>query len=454
MLPKLGIMGRSHRNGRGACRQGEIIDRAFFLGELIGSLKVPEGLDALDGHSGQVQAIAAMGLAMAATRSETEQRECFLLQLPGQFAAAKAELRQRAEVAHQGRPIEDLEHMSIKRGNFMHSRALPEIRGLSVNSDIFYFLHVGARRLEYGTIFIPIRNEMDRHEELRLFIRATELGSFSRVAQERGIRQSTVSKVIARLEDRWTTTLFQRTTRRVTLTEAGGLALERARAAIDTLDELDRLVGETDREPVGLLRIHASVAFARYVLARLVADFVRAYPRLQVDFVTADRPIDLVEEAVDLAFVTGPFKDGGHSSRLVGHFERVVVAAPEFLAHAGDVKGPDRLAGLPCIISTYEQSAERWRLFNGQDVTDVVVSGPVKASSGGIAHELALSGLGIALVPEYLVSRDLRTGELVRILPGWKGDPDEARAIWTSGRRLSYKAEALISFIAERLLER
>ncbi len=191
---------------------------------------------------------------------------------------------------------------------------------------------------------------MDRHDELRLFVRAAELGSFSRAANERGIRQSTVSKVIAALEHRWATSLFQRSTRRVTLTEAGSLALQRAHAAIDALDELDRLVGQTEREPMGLLRIHASVAFARYVLARLVADFVRLHPRVQVDFVTADRPIDLVEEAVDLGFVTGLFRDGGHSSRLVGHFERIVVAAPGLLEMAGEVTEPAKLASLPCII--------------------------------------------------------------------------------------------------------
>lgn len=295
---------------------------------------------------------------------------------------------------------------------------------------------------------------MDHHDGLRLFLRAAELGSFSRAAVDRGIRQSTVSKVIAGLEQRWATTLFQRTTRRVTLTETGTLALERARVAIDALDELDRLVGETDREPIGLLRIHASVAFARYVLARLVADFVRVHPQVQVDFVTADHSIDLVEEAVDLSFITGPFKEGSHASCLVGRFERIVVASPEFVAQAGTMPGPKCLAGLPCIISTYEQTAQTWCLSDGKKAVEVVVSGPVKASSGGIAHELALSGLGVALVPDYLVARDLRSGQLVQLLPQWKGDPEEARAIWTSGRRLSYKAEALISFIAERLLGR
>lgn len=292
---------------------------------------------------------------------------------------------------------------------------------------------------------------MDRHDELRIFVRAAELGSFSRVALERGVRQSTVSKAISGLEERWTTSLFQRTTRQVKLTEAGGLALAGARAALDALDELDRLVGETDREPVGLLRIHASVAFARYVLARLVADFVRLNPRVKVDFVTADHPIDLVQEAVDLAFVTGPFKDSNNASRLVGQFERIVVAAPEFIQRHGYVESPTQLAELPCIISTYEQSAEQWRLFNGEEFVDVVVSGPVKASSGGIAHELTLSGLGIALLPEYLVAKDLQSGALLTVLSQWRGDPDEARAIWTSGRRLSYKAEALIAFVADRL---
>lgn len=292
---------------------------------------------------------------------------------------------------------------------------------------------------------------MDHAETLRILLRTAELGSFSRVAAERGVRQSTVSKVIAGLELRWSTTLFQRTTRRVTLTETGALAVERARAAIDALDELDRLVGETDREPVGLLRIHASVAFARYVLARLVADFVHLHPRVQVDFVTADHAIDLVEEAVDLSFVTGPFREGSHSSRMVGRFERIVVASPDFVGRMGPVAAPASLAALPCIITSYEQAAQRWHLSDGLITEEVVVAGPVKASSGGIAHELALAGLGAALVPDYLVSRDLANGQLVRLLPTWKGDADEARAIWTSSRRLSFKAEALISFIADRL---
>lgn len=295
---------------------------------------------------------------------------------------------------------------------------------------------------------------MDHAETLRILLRTAELGSFSRVAAERGVRQSTVSKVIAGLEQRWSTTLFQRTTRRVTLTETGTLAVERARAALDALDELDRLVGETDREPMGLLRIHASVAFARYVLARLVADFVRLNPRVQIDFVTADHAIDLVEEAVDLSFVTGPFREGSYSSRLVGRFERIVVAAPDFVARYRPIEEPAALATLPCVITSYEQAAQRWHLSDGEADLEVVVSGPVKASSGGIAHELALAGLGAALVPDYLVSRDLFSGRLIRLLPQWRGEAEEARAIWTSGRRLSFKAEALIGFIAERLADR
>ena len=293
---------------------------------------------------------------------------------------------------------------------------------------------------------------MDRHDELRLFIRAAELGSFSRVALELGVRQSTVSKIIAGLEARWSTTLFQRTTRRVTLTETGGRALERARAALEALDDLDRLVGETDREPVGLLRIHASVAFARYVLARLVADFVHQHSRVQVDFVTADHAIDLVEEAVDLSFVTGPFREGSVASRLVARFDRIVVASPEFIARFGPVSDPALLASLPCVITSYELAAQRWQLSNGRTTQEVVVAGPVKASSGGIAHELALAGLGVALVPDYLVSRDLVSGALVRLLPDWLGTEEEARVIWTSGRRLSFKAQALIDFVAGRLL--
>lgn len=294
---------------------------------------------------------------------------------------------------------------------------------------------------------------MDRLDSLRLFVRAAELGSFSKAGAETGVRQSTVSKAVAALEAQWGVALFLRSTRRITLTETGKTALERARAALDAVDGLDLELTGRDREPVGLLRVHASVALARYVLAPIAAEFIQTFAHVKIDFLADDRPLDLVEAGVDVAFLLGALEDSPHFTKRIGGYDRVLAASPAFLATHRPPATPEELTTKPCVVFTTAPTPESWRLMNGSKQADVAVAGPVRANSGGIVHEAMLRGVGIGFVPAFLVLDDLQNGRLVRVLPQWRGGGVDVHAVWPSNRRLPGKARAFMDFATARIAE-
>lgn len=296
-------------------------------------------------------------------------------------------------------------------------------------------------------------NEMDRLDTLRLFVRTAELGSFSKAAAEAGVSQSTASKAVASLEAQWGVALFLRSTRRITLTETGKAALERTRAALDAIAILDGELTGRDREPVGMLRVHASVALARYVLAPLGADFIRAFPHVKLEFLADDRPLDLVEAGVDIAFLLGALEDSPHFTKRVGSFDRVLAAAPTFLANRAPFQRPEELSNADCVVFTTAPTPDTWRLVNGAKKEAVNVSGPIKANSGGIVHEAMLRGVGVGFVPAFLILDDLEVGRLVRVLPQWRGAGVDVHAVWPSNRRLPGKARAFMDFVADRISE-
>jgi DNA-binding transcriptional LysR family regulator len=294
---------------------------------------------------------------------------------------------------------------------------------------------------------------MDRLDTLRLFVRAADLGSFSRAASEAGVRQSTVSKAVAALEARWGVALFLRSTRRITLTETGATAVERARAAIDAVEGLDLELTGRDREPVGLLRVHASVALARYVLAPIAAEFTKAFPHVKIDFLADDRRLDLVEAAVDIAFLLGALEDSPHFTKRVGGYDRILAASPGFLETHRTPASPEALSTKHCVVFTTAPTPDFWRLHNGAKTTDIAIAGPVRANSGGIVHEAILRGVGIGFVPAFLILDDLRNGRLVRVLPQWRGAAIDVHAVWPSNRRLPGKARAFMDFVAANIAE-
>lgn len=292
---------------------------------------------------------------------------------------------------------------------------------------------------------------MDRLDAWRLFTRVAETGAFSRAAAEVGVSQPAASRAISDLEARYGARLLNRTTRRVTLTEAGERAYRRALVLIEEAETLEAEVRDADREPVGLLRISASVAHARAEIAPHAGAFLAQYPRMRLDFATNDGRIDLIAEGVDLAFRLGAMEDSTLTARRLGAYQRMLVAAPGLLAKIGVLKSPLALAGAPCVLSTNMLSPRVWTLSNNDRVERVEVEGQVRASTGRVVRDFAVQGLGIAMTPCFLVRRDLESGALVRVLPEWSGEPMPLNAVWASGRNLPRKARVFLDFITPKL---
>lgn len=287
---------------------------------------------------------------------------------------------------------------------------------------------------------------MDRLDAYRLFVRAAETGAISRAAREMGMGQPAASRLLDGLETRLGARLFARSTRKLALTEAGRLALDRARAVLAEAEGLEAAVRGLDRAPAGLLRVAASVAFARAELIPHAAAFLDAHPLMRLDFVLKDERVDPVGDAIDLTFRLGPLEDSRLTARRLCAYERRLVAAP-----GGPLPArPEDLAGVATIDLTGIGYGRRWPLSDGRRTVEVEVRGDTRASSGEAAVDLAAQGLGVALLPSFAVDRPLAEGRLVRVLPGWSGPPLELHALWAA-RDLPRKARAFLDFTAPRL---
>lgn len=292
---------------------------------------------------------------------------------------------------------------------------------------------------------------MDRLDAYRLFVRAAETGAISRAAREMGLAQPAASRLLGALEQRLGARLFARSTRRLALTEAGRLALDRARALLAEAEGLESAVRGLDRAPAGLLRLGASVAFGRAELIPHAAAFLDAHPLVRLEFVLRDERVDPVADALDLTFRLGPLEESRLVARRLGAYERRLVAAPDLAGRAPAT--PRDLNDLPTIDFTGLSFGRRWPLSDGRRTVEVEIAGSLRASSGEAVLDLALAGLGVALLPAFLVDPLLAAGRLAPVLPAWRGPPLALHAVWAA-RELPRKARAWLDFVAPRLTSR
>ena len=288
---------------------------------------------------------------------------------------------------------------------------------------------------------------MDRLDAYRLFVRAADTGAISRAAREMGLGQPAASRLLDALEARLGARLFTRTTRRLALTDAGRLALNRARTLLAEADDLEAAVRGLDRAPAGLLRVAASVAFGRAELIPHAGAFLDAHPQMRLDFVLKDERVDPVAEAVDLTFRLGALEDSRLTARRLGAYERWLVAAP---GGPAPLK-PDDLRDGPTLDFAGIAFGRRWPLSDGRRTIEVEVRGETRASSGEAVVDLAVQGLGVAMLPSFVVAAPISEGRLVRVMSEWSGPPLEIHALWAA-RELPRKARAFLDFIAPRLL--
>jgi DNA-binding transcriptional LysR family regulator len=290
----------------------------------------------------------------------------------------------------------------------------------------------------------------DRLQELAVFVRAAESGSFSRAARELGLSQPSVSRIVSELEERLGVLLLLRTTRCITMTHAGELFLERAREILAGLEEAEDAARGLDSLR-GLIRLALPVIYGtREVIPRL-AEFLAAHPQLRVEMTVSDERQDLVAEGADVAIRLGTLGDSAFGARKLGTLERLIVASPTYLKARGTPKTPADLAWHDCIIGPRAFSRASWTFRKGDSVISVDVTGRIHTDSGPGVFTSVMEGLGIAMVSSAMCAAEVRAKKLVPLLRDYDLDPVDIHAVFPGGPRPSAKVRAFVDFLAERL---
>ena len=286
---------------------------------------------------------------------------------------------------------------------------------------------------------------MDKWLEYEGFSKVAALGSFTAAAAELGITASAVSKQVRALEERLGVRLLQRTTRRVSLTPEGRGFFERLRDVLADAQEAELEVAQLRSELRGALRVGAPMDFGRAHLAEPLAAFAAAHPALSLEIEFSDRFVDIVEEGFDVVIRIGDLPDSSLVARRLAPCRRVLCAAPGYLAEHGTPGTPRELRGHVRLGYAYE--AERsWRFRNGDRVGVPIRH---RTNNGHMLVALAREGLGIALVPTFLVADELRAGRLVSVLEDSLVGEIGIHAVYTDRRLLSNKVRRLIDFLSE-----
>lgn len=255
-------------------------------------------------------------------------------------------------------------------------------------------------------------------ESLRVFVRVVELGSITAGGRDMRLSPAAASTRIRDLETRFGARLLNRTTRTLTPTEIGQVLYDNARKVLAALDEAEAAVASHSGTPLGALRVSAPLGAGRRLIAPLVPRFVAENPEVQVRLWLSDRPVNIVEDAIDLAFYLGQPEASTLIRRKIADCPRVLVAAPAYLAQHGTPAVPDDLKRHNCLLLRFPRSPEYyWVLRTPEGPKKLAVAGGFDADDGEVLLDWALAGAGIANRPRYEVADALADGRLVELLP-------------------------------------
>lgn len=291
---------------------------------------------------------------------------------------------------------------------------------------------------------------MDRLTEMEAFVRVVDHAGFTDAARKMGISKSAVSKHVAALEARLAVRLLNRTTRRVTPTEIGLSYYDRAKAVLADAADADSMVTAMQSAPKGALRISVPVSFGIKHVARAVALFLQEYPEVEVNMVLEDRFVELVAEGFDMAVRIGHLEDSSLRARKLAEARTVIAASPAYLARAGTPRSLDDLGDQMLLHYSNLSTGNSWRLRgpSGEE-RHVRVGGRLTANNGEALLKAAEAGLGITLLPAFLLGDAIERGRLVELLPNRRAAPLGIYALYPPGRYTQPKLRALIDFLAD-----
>ena len=289
--------------------------------------------------------------------------------------------------------------------------------------------------------------------EVLVFMAVVDAGSFVAGGQAVGITRSAAGKAVARLEDRLGARLLNRTTRTLSLTDEGRVFYDRGLAILEAINDAEASVAGRSGKPRGLLRLTVPDAYGRLVILPLIAEYLSAWPDLQIEVSFTDRRSDIVEEGFDLAIRIGEApQDTRLVSRVIARYGWALVASPAYIAERGEPVSIDAIGDHDRLVFSSRGRRQGWRL-RGDDGTWITAQGRsrLRLDSGEALREAAVAGLGLAFLPHFVVAADLDKGRLRHLLPGFDGGHAIITAIYPSRRLLEPRVRRFIDLLVQRL---
>jgi DNA-binding transcriptional LysR family regulator len=294
---------------------------------------------------------------------------------------------------------------------------------------------------------------MDKLLALKMFVETVDAKGFSAAARRLELATSSVTRALDGLEASLGAVLLNRSTRLITVTEAGAAYYQQARKILDAVEEADALIADRGEEPVGRLRVSLPVAFGRRCIAPYLGDWLAKFPKLEVEVTLTDDIVDLIGERIDLSVRLGsPASYDSVIAREIGSFRRRVVASPAYLESQGVPAEPGELLHHCCLRFSYGARDQVWTFRQDGSETTVPVNGHFRSNNAEVLREIALAGGGIGLLPDWLVDDDIDNRRLTPLFDAWSVNPDQTSsaisALYLPNQRGSRRIAAFLTFLA------
>lgn len=290
---------------------------------------------------------------------------------------------------------------------------------------------------------------MDRWTEMELLVQTTELGSMSRAAEALNMSNAAASRHLAALEARIGARLMQRSTRGLTLTEAGESFYQSCKSVLSDIKDAEAAASATALNPTGTLRVTASLSFSMQHIAPLLKEYTARYPNVRVYVEVSNRYHDLIDNNIDVAIRTREFeRDSNTTIRRLAATRRILAASPGYLNVHGAPQSVEDLAQRPLLLYTYANCPNELKFRRGDETRSLRVQGLLESNDGQVLRAAALSGLGILVQPKYILYEDLVAGRLVSVLDDWDLPQLSVNIAFQSRRHMSAKVRTFIDFLA------
>lgn len=292
---------------------------------------------------------------------------------------------------------------------------------------------------------------MDKLMGMTVFVKVARAGSFAAGARELGISRAMATKHIMQLEGALGSRLFNRTTRSLNLTDVGASYLERCQQVLVDIEEMEAAVTQLQTEPRGVLKISAPPVIGATHVTRAVVEFLRIHKDIKIDIVLQSSPGDLIDEGIDIAIFLGNLDDTSMVARKLATSPQVVCASPEYLKTHGVPLTPDDLVNHSCLVNWAIAPRHKWQFKTESGLKVINVSGRVQTNAAHSIRIAAINGLGLVMLPTYIVGGDIEKGLLKTVLENYSLPPLDIHAVYPHRKYLSAKVRAFLDFLQEWL---